>query len=153
MFSALDRTWGPHTIDRFASAESLQPLQPPHTGRFCSWFYDPTAVCTDAFTVSWAGDTNWIFPPARLALRAAQHLLASGAPGTIIVAKRRDLPIWPFLFPNGAKERHAPFVAEIRDLGLGRQILARLDPGSSWVADTRWIAVRVRGGRPTPPPG
>jgi hypothetical protein len=149
-FLALDKAWGPHTIDRFASADSLQPLRAPHTGRFCSWFYDPAAVCTDAFTVSWEADVNWVFPPARLALRAAQHLVASGAPGTLVVAKRRDLTVWPFLFPNGARQRHAPFVSEIRPLGRGHQILTRLDDAASWIADTEWLAVRVRGDRAHP---
>ena len=35
-FAYLDGLWGPHTIDRFATADNCQPLCPPNAGRFCS---------------------------------------------------------------------------------------------------------------------
>ena len=34
-FAYLDGLWGPHTVNRFASADNCQPLGAPHTGRFC----------------------------------------------------------------------------------------------------------------------
>ena len=35
VFRWLDKRWGPHTIDSFASVETYQPFAPPFTGRFC----------------------------------------------------------------------------------------------------------------------
>ena len=48
---------GPHSIDRFATADNCQPLHAPHTGRFCPHNYSPAAVWTDAFPVSWDDET------------------------------------------------------------------------------------------------
>ena len=52
LFHALEKQWGPHSIDRFAPADNCQPMQVPHAGRFCSNYFSPEAVWTDAFTVS-----------------------------------------------------------------------------------------------------
>ena len=46
-FNKLDKMWGPHTVDRFASYQTK--LLP----RFCSRFRNPGCESIDAFTVSW----------------------------------------------------------------------------------------------------
>ena len=56
-FAYLDRCLGPHTVNRFSSVKTRQ------LDRFCSRFLDPGCEAFDAFTVSWAGDYNWLFQP------------------------------------------------------------------------------------------
>lgn len=85
LFRWLDERWGPHTIDRFASVETCQPLAPPFTGRFCSQYYHPAAVWTDAFSVPWHGEVNWLFPPVTAISQTIAHLRSSRAVGTLIV--------------------------------------------------------------------
>ena len=68
LFQMLDEEWGPHTVDRFATASNrLLPL-------FCSRFFHPEAMWTDSLSVSWAGEVNWVFPPVELASPAISHL-------------------------------------------------------------------------------
>ena len=64
LFHALDGVdarSGPHSIDRFATAENCQPLQAPHMGRFCSNYCSPAAVWIDAVTCP--GRAKIIGPP------------------------------------------------------------------------------------------
>ena len=51
-FRSLDKLWGPHLVDRFASQKTKQ------LDRFCSRFLNPGCEAADAFTVSWAGVNN-----------------------------------------------------------------------------------------------
>ncbi len=74
----------PHSIDRFTSADNRQPLGAPHTGRFCSLFFHPEAEWTDALTLPWDGENNWLFLSVHLVGEVVSHLRASGAPGTLI---------------------------------------------------------------------
>ena len=53
IFRSIDAEWDPHTIVRFATRASCQPLAGVHKGRFCSLFFHPEAVWTDALSVSW----------------------------------------------------------------------------------------------------
>lgn len=53
----IDRLWGPHTVDRFASIKTKQLV------RYCSRYCNPGCEASNAFTVSWSQDNNWIFPP------------------------------------------------------------------------------------------
>ena len=55
-FMSLDSLWGPHLVDHFASEKTKQ------LDRFCSRFLNPGCEAADAFTVSWAGVNNWLFP-------------------------------------------------------------------------------------------
>jgi hypothetical protein len=80
VFSALDAAWGPHTIYRFATRDSCQALQPPHSGRSCALFFHPDAVWTDAFSALWAGEVNWVFPPVPFVGEAITALRASLPP-------------------------------------------------------------------------
>ena len=52
LLHALDARWGPHSIDRFATADDCHPLQASRTGRLCSHYYSPAAAWTDGVTVS-----------------------------------------------------------------------------------------------------
>jgi hypothetical protein len=83
-FAYLDGLWGPHSIDSFASAQDCQPLIAPNAGRFCSLFFHSGAEWTDALTIGWAGENNWISPPTHVVGTAVTHLRAAGAEGTLI---------------------------------------------------------------------
>ena len=142
LFARLDQDWGHFTVDRFSTRESAQHLRAPHTGRFCSYYYDADAIAVDAFTVSWTDDVNWCFPPARLALRTLRELLRARAPGTLVIADDPDGPVWPVVFPRGRDSRPADFVRDVRRLGSGADALMHLLAGS-WLASVHWLAVRV----------
>lgn len=70
LFQSLDKTWGPHTVDCFASEHNKQLL------RFHSRFWCPGAEAVDTFTVNWMGDVCWLVPPLHLAGRALCHARA-----------------------------------------------------------------------------
>ena len=93
----LDDRWGPHSIDRFATIDNRQPLAAPHTGRFCSQYFHPEAEWTDALSVSWAGENNWVYPPFHLVGAAVAQLRASGAVGTLVCPSAPWAPWWHLL--------------------------------------------------------
>ena len=94
-FTHLDVVWGPHTVDRFASHKNAQLV------RFNSRYFVPGTETVDAFSVSWAGENNWLVPPIYCVTKVIQHLVASKANGTLIVPYWPSSPFWPFLFING----------------------------------------------------
>ena len=67
-FAALDILWGPHTVDRFSSYKTQQI---PH---FYSRWLNPCTEAVDAFTVSWRGENNWVFPPPFLIPKMISHM-------------------------------------------------------------------------------
>ena len=71
--------WGPHSVDRLVNHENTQLL------RFNSRFWGPGTEAVDAFSVSWAGENNWLVPPVFLIPKVLNHLVASGGRGTLIV--------------------------------------------------------------------
>ena len=57
VFEALNYLMGPLSIDLFASRINYQlPV-------YCSWKPDPGARTVDAFSISWARETPYLFPP------------------------------------------------------------------------------------------
>ena len=46
VFAEIDKAWGPHTVDRFASFQNCQ------LPRCNSHFWNPGSVAVDAFTVN-----------------------------------------------------------------------------------------------------
>jgi len=81
LFQQLDSAWGPHSVDRFACVATRQ------LPRFCSHYFHPEAEWVDAFSASWRGEKNWLFPPATPAAiaRTVEHLCAHAAHGTLVV--------------------------------------------------------------------
>ena len=114
LFAYLDGLWGPHSVDRFASAASRQPLLPPNRGRFCSRFFHPEAEWTNAFTIGWGGENNWVFPPIHLVGEAIRHMRASGAAGTLIAPEAPWSPWWA---SARAGRRWAPDIVSVARLG------------------------------------
>ena len=56
-FLLAEEKWGPHSVDRFANHENTQ------LPRFNSRFWCPGTEAVDAFSVSWAGENNWLVSP------------------------------------------------------------------------------------------
>ena len=78
VFQRLDKSWGPHHVDRFASELSAQlPV-------YYSAHLDPSSAGTNSLSRDWRGVTNWINPPWDLLDQVAQKLFESGAGGTVV---------------------------------------------------------------------
>ena len=84
LFSALEARWGPHSVDRFASANAA--LLP----RYNSRFLDPRSSGVDAFAqTDWRRHNNYCNPPIAELNRLAQLLRETGAAATVLA------PYWP----------------------------------------------------------
>lgn len=90
-FHYVDRLWGPHTVDRFASIKTKQLV------RYCSRYRNPGCEASNAFTVSWSRDNNWIFPPPMLIPRVLRHMSAGHEYGTLIAPEWPSAVWWPLL--------------------------------------------------------
>ena len=102
VFSFLDASWGPHTVDCFASPHNKQ------VERLYSRFWSPGCKAVDIFTVNWGNETNWWLPPLHLVCRTIQHAAKCKAKGTLVVHAWNSSPFWPILCPDGS--HLAPFV-------------------------------------------
>ena len=76
-FAYLDGRLGPHTIDRFATADNCQPLCPPNAGRFCSQFFHPSESTPypshgRARTTGYSHRPTWWAPRCPISERAAR---------------------------------------------------------------------------------
>ncbi|KAK3234392.1 hypothetical protein CYMTET_55334 [Cymbomonas tetramitiformis] len=56
-FEWADNSWGPHTVDRFASEISAQ------LPRYFAGWHDPLCEGVDSMTYDWRGENNWVNPP------------------------------------------------------------------------------------------
>ena len=86
VFRYLDRIWGPHSVDRFASMENAL------LARYNSKWKDPDCEAVDSLHLSdscWARDVNWCYPPWQLLDELVVKLRRSGAAATVIA------PLWP----------------------------------------------------------
>ena len=91
LFKEIDRVFGPHTVDRFASTANAQ------LPRFCSRWLNPGCECVDCFTVSWERECNWLCPPIHLLSRCIRHLLASQGDGLLLLPLWKSCICWPLL--------------------------------------------------------
>ncbi|GIL56834.1 hypothetical protein Vafri_12133 [Volvox africanus] len=94
-FQRLDRRWGPHTVDRFASDHNKQ------LERFNSLFYCPGAEAVDCFTQHWTGENNWCNPPFALMRRLWRFMEEEQVVATVIVPVWPSAVWWPLLCPTG----------------------------------------------------
>ena len=83
LFRHIDRVFGPHTVDRFASLQSAQ-LQ-----RYNSALYDPAAEAVDALSQDWTGEMNFVNPPFRLLPKVLRLISNQQVCATVIA------PYWP----------------------------------------------------------
>ena len=83
VFSGITAIWGTPSIDLFASRLNTQlPC-------YVSWQPDPNAKYIDAFTIGWAENYSYIFPPFSLINTCLQKLHQDSASSAIVA------PIWP----------------------------------------------------------
>ena len=84
IFQWLDKMWGKHTIDRFATMLNAQTL------RYNSRFFDPLTEAVDALAQqNWSQENNFCNPPFRLLPRVLQVIKEQHAYATVIA------PHWP----------------------------------------------------------
>ena len=95
VFIHLDRLWGPHSIDRFASSYNAK------LPRFNSRFLQSGTEAVDAFSQDWSCDNNWIVPPATVVGKVLNHMRESKAVGTLIVPMWKSSYFWPLLCNDG----------------------------------------------------
>jgi hypothetical protein len=81
-FQILDAKWGPHTVNRFASAHNVQ------THHFNSQFTKPRGKATNTMQQDWTQDNNWAAPPITLIPHIIQLVQHQKAMVTIIA------PVW-----------------------------------------------------------
>ncbi len=93
----LERLWGPHSIDRFASFQNHK------LSRFNSRYWNPGSERVDAFTQTWSGENNWLVPPISLIANTILHLRASKSKETLIIPEWPSAPFWPLLTNNQGK--------------------------------------------------
>ena len=101
VFHELEETWGPHSLDCFASSSTRQ------LDRFCSRWWNPGCVAVDAFTVSWEKENLWMCPPLYLIGDVIRRVGSVPCHGTLIVPEWKSAWWWPLLFSG---DRGAPFV-------------------------------------------
>lgn len=83
LFQYLDRVWGPHTLDRFASFKTTL------LKRYNSQYLDPQCCGVDALAQSdWGTENNFVNAPIRLLDRILQVISSQKATATIIA------PMW-----------------------------------------------------------
>jgi ribonuclease HI len=86
IFRHLDKLWGPHTVDRFASMENAL------LARYNSRWLDPQTEGVDCLHLSdadWRREHNWCNPPWELLDDLVLKLTQSGARATVVS------PLWP----------------------------------------------------------
>ena len=138
IFAALDLLWGPHTIDRFATFRTRQ------IPRFCSRWPNPCTEGVDAFTLSWSGENNWIFPPPYLIPRVLQHLEHCMEFGTLIVPLWTSAPWWPLVTRDGTQP--AAFVHDWVEIPPSEDMFIPASSGASLFSGKpsyRVLALRV----------
>ena len=84
VFRYLDRLWGPHSVDRFASMENALIC------RYNSRWNDPGAEAVDCLRlpdVAWRAEVNWCNPPWELLDDLILKLRRSGAAATVVAPR------------------------------------------------------------------
>ena len=87
IFRYLDRLWGPHTVDRFASMENAL------LRRYNARWRDPYAEAVDCLRLpdaEWLRETNWCNPPWELLDDLVLKLRSSGAAATVVAPRWLD---------------------------------------------------------------
>ncbi len=140
-FRILDKLWGPHTFDRFASATNKQCEQ------FNSRFWCPGSAGVNALAYDWSCENNWVNPPFGLMGKVLLHMKACKAVGTVIVPRWPKREWWPLLRARSGT-KWAPSVVGVRCLNTNRQADVFLPgPGSAntiVVGAPKWAVFALR---------
>lgn len=128
-FAGLDRLWGPHTVDLFASSENA------HLPVFYSLHRCPGTSGVNALLQSWSGHNAYALPPfnTSVLLQVVQKVREECATVTLVV------PCWP-----SQPWFHELMVLATDTLHLPPATLARGGDGSQQPCAWPLIAVRVQ---------
>ena len=133
-------------MDPFATAESRQSLQGQGAGRFCSLYFHPDAVWTDAFSAPWGEENNWVFPLFPLAGAAVAAILAQTVQATLVLLEDCAAVWWPALRAGlgWARDIHG-----VRTLGPVSRVVSHLSRQHDGVSgDPTVLALRFDGRGP-----
>ncbi|MES9880717.1 MAG: reverse transcriptase domain-containing protein [Sedimenticola sp.] len=83
VFRYIDKAFGPHTVDRFASFQTRQ------LPRYNSLSYDPETEAIDALSQDWRNEVNFVNAPFRLIPKVIDLVQNQSASATLIA------PHWP----------------------------------------------------------
>ena len=112
-FLLAEEKWGPHFMDRFADHENTQ------LPRFNSRFWCPRTEAVDAFSVSWAGENNWLVPPIFLIPRVLNHMFALDGHGTLVVPAWPSASFWPLIFTD---QGLSPIFSDFFEIPMGTDV-------------------------------
>ena len=136
LFRYIDKLFGPHTIDRFASMTTTQ--LPVYNSRYM----DPLSSGVDALAQqNWGSENNFVNAPFRLLNRVLDVIIAQKAYATVIA------PHWPCHAFYPKLERlavHPPL-----RLKLSRHVILPLGETAEPLQNRKWMisAWRVYGGK------
>jgi Reverse transcriptase (RNA-dependent DNA polymerase) len=91
VFRRLERLWGPHTLDLFATRLNTQ------LPRFVSWRDDPVAVGTDAFRQDLGRERAYAHPPFNQIAKLLAMVRRQRATVTLVAPIWPSQPWWPEL--------------------------------------------------------
>eukprot|EP00961_Rhodomonas_salina_P011092 148447-Rhodomonas_salina.2 len=113
IFASLDHTWGPHSVDRFASKANEQ------LASFNAKWYEPGVEWIDSLTAPWHGENNWAFPPPAVIPHVLRHLQRHHASATLIVPEWHNSHWWQ----QGSSRAPATFIKDTSSLGDAAAVL------------------------------
>ena len=91
-FILIDRLWGPHTVDCFATYYNKK------INRFFSRYWNPGTFGVDAFFQSWKNENCLLAPPVDLVPQTLKYMEKELAVGTLIVPHWPSAVFWPLLW-------------------------------------------------------
>ncbi|VDI05831.1 Hypothetical predicted protein [Mytilus galloprovincialis] len=94
LFNYFNGTWGPYSIDRFATHYNTQCT------RFNSKHWCPGSEGIDAFSQNWGNDTNWLVPPPALVPMVLQKVQHDKAACTLVIPEWKSAPFWPLIYTS-----------------------------------------------------
>ena len=136
LFEMLDNTFGPHTIDRFASI-NLHLLP-----RYNSRYLDPHTMGVDALAQqNWHREMNWVNPPWRLLHKTLLVIQMQRAHATVIAPWWPSQPFHPLLIKMS--------VLPPIQIKLTYQNVISVGPHPEPLCNRRWriFAWRIYGGK------
>ena len=98
IFQTLDKQWGPHTIDRFASYYNSK------CKRYNSRWWVPGTEGVNSLDQYWGSpEVNWAVP--RLIPNVLEKFQNDNAVGTVVIPEWPAATFWPILISEGLRKR------------------------------------------------
>jgi hypothetical protein len=94
-FDYLFKTFGPFTVDLFASSSNFK------VERFFSFTYEDGSSGVDAFAYDWVGEMAYAAPPVSLLSRVLRKLAVTRMTGLLLVPLWKSAKFWSYCFPDG----------------------------------------------------